>query len=237
MEHVKSLHGGVFSRPKMPYLFFFKLKWHIHFYVCVCLQIREWNINKLETFEDALFEGSKTSPHKTEKKTWRWLTPMRKTVCGKGHRLVIFEWIMSWWWAEDELMMIGWLTDDEKMIKRIMKGWWAEGHSGQIGNMRHSGTLKTQNCQYEKLWKYYWLFSCSYHTRWEKNNGQAYLTHRVHVVRVFENLMSRNDEMKVWSSPGLETHLFLSHVDCISSIMMKQIKKYFFLQFLTYVPS
>ena len=111
------------------------------------------------------------------------------------------------------------------------------GHSGQIGNMRHSGTLKTQNCQYEKLWKYYWLFSCSYHTRWEKNNGQAYLTHRVHVVRVFENLMSRNDEMKVWSSPGLETHLFLSHVDCISSIMMTQIKKIFFLQFLTYVPS
>ena len=111
------------------------------------------------------------------------------------------------------------------------------GHSGQIGNMRHSGTLKTQNCQYEKLWKYYWLFSCSYHTRWEKNNGQAYLTHRVHVVRVFENLMSRNDEMKVWSSPGLETHLFLSHVDCISSITMTQIKKIFFLQFLTYVPS
>ena len=48
------------------------------------------------------------------------------------------------------------------------------------------------------------------------------------MVRVFENLMSRNDEMKVWSSPGLETHLFLSHVDCISSIMMTQIKKYFF---------
>ena len=43
------------------------------------------------------------------------------------------------------------------------------------------------------------------------------------MVRVFENLMSRNDEMKVWSSPGLETHLFLSHVDCISSIMMTQI--------------
>ena len=45
------------------------------------------------------------------------------------------------------------------------------------------------------------------------------------MVRVFENLMSRNDEMKVWLSPGLETHLFLSHVDCISSIIMTQIKK------------
>ena len=34
--------------------------------------------NKLETIEDALFEGSKTSPHKTEKKLDADLLP-----CGK----------------------------------------------------------------------------------------------------------------------------------------------------------
>jgi len=47
--------------------------------------------NKLETFEDALFKGSKTSTNKTEKLD----APMRKSVCGKGQKLVIFEWIMS----------------------------------------------------------------------------------------------------------------------------------------------
>ena len=52
----------------------------------------------------------------------------------------------------------------------------------------------------------------------------------------FENLMSRNDEMKVWSSPGLETHLFLSHVDCISSIMMTQIKKNIFFAIFNLCP-
>ena len=56
------------------------------------------------------------------------------------------------------------------------------------------------------------------------------------MVRVFENLMSRNDEMEVWSSPGLETHLFLSHVDCISSIMMTQIKKNIFFAIFNLCP-
>ena len=29
-----------------------------------------------------------------------------------------------------------------------------EGHSGQIGNMRHPGTMKTQHSQYAKILTY-----------------------------------------------------------------------------------
>ena len=56
--------------------------------LCLVILIKT---NKLETFEDALFKGSKTSTNKTEKLD----APMRKSVCGKGQELVIFEWIMS----------------------------------------------------------------------------------------------------------------------------------------------
>ena len=48
------------------------------------------------------------------------------------------------------------------------------------------------------------------------------------MVRVFENLMSRNDELKVGLSQWPERDMFLSHMGCISLITMKQIKSFVF---------
>ena len=65
------------------------------------------------------------------------------------------------------------------------------------------------------------------------------MTYRVVVVRVFENLMSRNDILNFGSSQWPERDMFLSHMGCISLITMKQIKSYVFghWPFLTNVPS
>ena len=57
------------------------------------------------------------------------------------------------------------------------------------------------------------------------------------MVRVFENLMSRDDELKVGSSQWPERDMFLSHMGYISLITMTQIKSYVFLPFSTNVPS
>ena len=48
------------------------------------------------------------------------------------------------------------VADDEKKQKNgvFFLFMYVLGHSGQIGNMRHSGTLKTQNLQFGKVWKY-----------------------------------------------------------------------------------
>ena len=54
------------------------------------------------------------------------------------------------------------------------------------------------------------------------------MTYRVFVVRVFENLMSRDDELKVGSSQWPERDMFLSHMGYISLITMTQIKSYVF---------
>ena len=48
------------------------------------------------------------------------------------------------------------------------------------------------------------------------------------MVRVFENLMSRDDELKVVSSQWPERDMFLSHMGYISLITMTQIKSYVF---------
>ena len=48
------------------------------------------------------------------------------------------------------------------------------------------------------------------------------------MVRVFENLMSRDDELKVGSSQWPESDMFLSHIGYISLITMTQIKSYVF---------
>ena len=62
------------------------------------------------------------------------------------------------------------------------------------------------------------------------------MTYRVFVVRVFENLMSRNDKLKVGSSQWPERDMFLSHMGCISLITMKQIKSYVFLAIFDQCP-
>ena len=48
------------------------------------------------------------------------------------------------------------------------------------------------------------------------------------MVRVFENLMSRDDELKVGSSQWPVSDMFLSHIGYISLITMTQIKSYVF---------
>ena len=62
------------------------------------------------------------------------------------------------------------------------------------------------------------------------------MTYRVFVVRVFENLMSRNDKLKVGSSQWPERDMFLSRMGCISLITMKQIKSYVFLAIFDQCP-